>query len=238
MRAGRTVVRSGRRAMRRSGRAEQPTRRRPTSSRVKVEEFTFPTPRSSALKSSSSRCWTSAPNAAVTYDTVRLRPPTINELSPEIWSPIDSHPLATHTVTHLTGDHMPRASRRPEDALTPILDALRRLTRHLRLAERQIEQRVGIGGAQLFTLQQLSQAAALSVNELADLTHTHQSSVSVVVSRLVKRGLATRRQSAEDARRAELRITAAGQQLLRRSPITAQARLIAALERMSPGALA
>jgi DNA-binding MarR family transcriptional regulator len=133
---------------------------------------------------------------------------------------------------------MPRASRRPEDALTPILDALRRLTRHLRLAERQIEQRVGIGGAQLFTLQQLSQAAALSVNELANLTHTHQSSVSVVVSRLVKRGLATRRQSAEDARRAELRITAAGQQLLRRSPITAQARLIAALERMSPGALA
>jgi DNA-binding MarR family transcriptional regulator len=122
--------------------------------------------------------------------------------------------------------------------LTPILDALRRLTRHLRLAERQIEQRVGIGGAQLFTLQQLNQAVALSVNELADLTHTHQSSVSVVVSRLVKRGLATRRQSAEDARRAELRITAAGQQLLRRSPITAQARLIAALERMSPAALA
>jgi DNA-binding MarR family transcriptional regulator len=131
---------------------------------------------------------------------------------------------------------MPRGSR-PEDAVTRILDALRRMTRHLRIADRQIEQRVGISGAQLFTLQHLGRAPVQSINELADLTHTHQSSVSVVVRRLVERGLAARRQSAEDARRVELRITPAGQSLLRRSPVTAQARLIATLERMPRRAL-
>lgn len=126
---------------------------------------------------------------------------------------------------------MPRQPTSP-DPITHILDALRRLTRHIRKADRQAEQRLGISGAQLFTLEQLGRSPAQSVNELAELTRTHQSSVSVVVSRLVDRGLAARRQAADDARRVELRITAAGQALLRRSPGTPQVRMIAALERM------
>jgi DNA-binding MarR family transcriptional regulator len=132
---------------------------------------------------------------------------------------------------------MPRPTASAGPGVTQALDALRRITRHLRQADRQAEQRLGISGAQLFTLEQLGRSPAQSVNELAELTRTHQSSVSVVVRRLVERGLAARRQSAEDARRVELRITAAGQALLRRSPVTPQARLIAALERMPPGQL-
>jgi MarR family transcriptional regulator, lower aerobic nicotinate degradation pathway regulator len=132
---------------------------------------------------------------------------------------------------------MPRSAPSADAAVTQILDGLRRMTRHLRLADRQAEQRLGISGAQLFTLQQLARSPAQSVNDLADLTHTHQSSVSVVVRRLVDQGLAARRQSAEDARRVELRITAAGQALLRRSAVAPQARLIAALERMPSTAL-
>jgi MarR family transcriptional regulator, lower aerobic nicotinate degradation pathway regulator len=130
---------------------------------------------------------------------------------------------------------MPRHPPSP-DPITHILDALRRVTRHIRKADRQAEQRLGISGAQLFTLEQLGRSPAQSVNELAELTRTHQSSVSVVVSRLVQRGLAARRQAADDARRVELRITAAGQALLRRSPASPQARMIAALERMPSSA--
>jgi DNA-binding MarR family transcriptional regulator len=132
---------------------------------------------------------------------------------------------------------MPRPSTADDASVTQILDALRRMTRHLRLADRQAEQQLGISGAQLFTLQQLARSPAQSINDLADLTYTHQSSVSVVVRRLVDRGLAARRQSADDARRVELRITGAGQALLRRSVLTPQARLISALERMPSTAL-
>ena len=133
---------------------------------------------------------------------------------------------------------MPRPRGSTDASVTRILDAFRRLTRHLRQADRQTEQRLGISGAQLFTLEQLGQSPAQSVNELAELTRTHQSSVSVVASRLVERGLAARRQSDNDARRVELRITSAGQALLRRSPATPQSRMITALERMPPGSLA
>jgi DNA-binding MarR family transcriptional regulator len=132
---------------------------------------------------------------------------------------------------------MPRSATSDNASVTQILDALRRMTRHLRLADRQAEQRLGISGAQLFTLQQLARSPGQSINDLADLTHTHQSSVSVVVRRLVDQGLAARRQSADDARRVQLRITGAGQSLLRRAAVAPQARLISALERMPSTAL-
>jgi MarR family transcriptional regulator, lower aerobic nicotinate degradation pathway regulator len=131
---------------------------------------------------------------------------------------------------------MARSPAATDAAVTRILDALRRMTSQLRQADRQAERRLGISGAQLFTLEQLGRAPAQSINQLAELTRTHQSSVSVVVRRLVERGLAARRQADEDARRVELRITAAGQALLRRSPSTPQARLIQALERMPSAA--
>lgn len=131
---------------------------------------------------------------------------------------------------------MSRRSASTDASISQTLDALRRLFRHLRQADRQAEQRLGISGAQLFTLEQLGRAPAQSINELAELTRTHQSSVSVVVRRLVERGLAARRQADDDARRVELRITVAGQTLLRRSPATPQGRLIEALERIPPTA--
>jgi MarR family transcriptional regulator, lower aerobic nicotinate degradation pathway regulator len=127
---------------------------------------------------------------------------------------------------------MARSPAATDASVTQILDGLRRITSQLRRADRQAEQRLGISGAQLFTLEQLGRSPAQSINQLAELTRTHQSSVSVVVRRLVERGLAARRQADDDARRVELRITAAGQALLRRSPATPQARLIQALERM------
>lgn len=58
------------------------------------------------------------------------------------------------------------------------------------------------------------------------------SSVSVVVSRLIKRGFVTRRASEEDGRRAEVALSPKGRTLLRRAPPMAQAHLIAGLGRM------
>src|SRR5206468_3693921 len=54
----------------------------------------------------------------------------------------------------------------------------------------------------------------------------HQSSVSVVVRRLVQQGLVVRRPAVGDRRRRELRLTEAGERLAARAPVPAQIRLI------------
>lgn len=109
------------------------------------------------------------------------------------------------------------------------LDALRRIVRALGISARTAERSAGVTGAQLFVLEQLHQAPAHSLNDLADRTFTHQSTVSVVVDRLVTRGLVTRERSTADARQVELTLTPAGRAALRRAPPPAQSRLIAAL---------
>jgi len=123
-----------------------------------------------------------------------------------------------------------RVARR--DDVRAILDGIRHVVRVLRVSARAAERRVGVSGAQLYVLHQLAERPATSLNALAARTHTHQSSVSVVVARLVRRGLVERRTSAADGRRIELALTAAGRRLVRRAPAAAQERLVAALGRL------
>jgi len=114
-----------------------------------------------------------------------------------------------------------------------VLDAVRRIVAVLHDSGRRAEQRLGITGAQLFVLRCLADAPARSVNELAERTRTHQSSVSVVVTRLVARKLVRRARAADDARRQELSLTAAGRALLARAVPTAQERLAEGLDRLA-----
>jgi DNA-binding MarR family transcriptional regulator len=72
------------------------------------------------------------------------------------------------------------------------------------------------------------------VNELAERTRTHQSSVSVVVRRLVERDLVRRQTSRADARRVELELTDAGRDLLASAPPTVQSRMATGLQQMPP----
>src|SRR5580692_3701743 len=85
------------------------------------------------------------------------------------------------------------APARDQDGIRSVVDGLRRIFRELRLSARGAERGAGISGAQLFVLQSLAQGSAASLNELADRTLTDQSSVSVVVKRLVTRGMVARK---------------------------------------------
>ena len=114
------------------------------------------------------------------------------------------------------------------------MNAIRSIVRALRLNTRSIEGKLGISLAQLFVLQQLSEKPAESLNELAERTATHQSSVSVVVRRLVERGLVTREASTSDRRRVHIALTPAGEDLLRGAPPTVQSDLIHGMSRMRP----
>ncbi len=113
-----------------------------------------------------------------------------------------------------------------DDATRSVLDSLRRLVRAFRV--------LGVAGgpspAQRFVLEQLAARPGASIGDLARMTHTDQSSVSVVVSRLVDGGLVERKRAGDDARRAELSLTARGKALAKKSPPSGQARLLEALD--------
>jgi len=114
-----------------------------------------------------------------------------------------------------------------------ILDSIRRLVRLLRLSDRAAQTEVGLSGAQLFVLQELFRSPSLSLNELAERTRTDQSSVSVVVTRLVESGLVTRDRDARDARRPVLNLTKAGRSAVQKAPGVAQERIIEIVEKMA-----
>src|SRR5262245_7162365 len=124
----------------------------------------------------------------------------------------------------------PSSERSGAEDVRRVLDGLRRVVQQLRESSRAAETRLGLSGAQLFVLARLRGQDGLSLNQLAQLTATHQSSVSVVVTRLVERGLVARRPSKSDARRLEISLTPKGKKLIARAPDAAQEVLIGAIE--------
>ena len=114
------------------------------------------------------------------------------------------------------------------------LNAIRRIVRALRESAAVAERRTGITGSQLFVLKILARAGVMSVNELAAETFTHQSTVSVVVRKLVAQKLVRKSASARDQRSVELTVTPKGRARLRRAPTSAQGRLIAAVRSLPP----
>ncbi len=113
------------------------------------------------------------------------------------------------------------------------MNAMRSVVRALRINTRAIELRTGISLAQLFVLQQLAERPVESLNELAARTATHQSSVSVVVRRLVDRGLVTRTAAPHDRRRVQIALTPQGRAMLADAPTTVQVQLIEGMAQMT-----
>jgi DNA-binding MarR family transcriptional regulator len=120
-----------------------------------------------------------------------------------------------------------------KDDAKRILNSIRQLVRALRLFDREAQSKYGISAAQMFVLHALDQDEVLSLNGLAERTATDQSSASVVVQRLVDAGYVTRTAKKEDRRHIELRLTAKGRAVLRKSPPPAQQRMMATVEKMS-----
>jgi DNA-binding MarR family transcriptional regulator len=110
-----------------------------------------------------------------------------------------------------------------------VLDAVRRLVQMVHLTSRTAERSVGVSGAQLFVLQTLARHGPLTPAALAEHTRTHQSSVSVVIRRLVEHGLASRTPSPTDRRSVEVTASPAGHSLLREAPPTPADCLLAGL---------
>lgn len=104
----------------------------------------------------------------------------------------------------------------------------------LRQASAGSEKKIGLSSAQLFVLQKIAESEEpLSINGLASRTLTHQSSVSVVVAKLVEKKLVVRSPSRHDARSLKVEISRKGRRLLSQAPPLIQDRLMRGLLQLS-----
>jgi len=118
-----------------------------------------------------------------------------------------------------------------EDAHS-VLNSFRCLVKSLRLADRAGLKEYGLGASQLYVLHELKRDAPLSVNDLAARMATDQSTVSVVVAKLIEKGYVTREKSETDARRIDLTLTAKGHLTVRNLPPPIQHLIIEGVQRL------
>lgn len=114
-----------------------------------------------------------------------------------------------------------------------VMDALRRSVRALRTANQNARRELGVTAAQLFVLRQIGEEPGLSLADLAERTHTAQSSVSEVVSRLVDDGHVEKTHAPDDRRKIVLELTRQGGEVMSRAGRPVQERLIAGLAQLS-----
>src|SRR5688572_17899204 len=76
-----------------------------------------------------------------------------------------------------------------------VMDGIRRIVRELHATTSASERERKVSAAQLFVLRQVALAPGQSLGDLSVRTRTTQSSISEVVTRLVRRGLIERRTS-------------------------------------------
>jgi len=78
-------------------------------------------------------------------------------------------------------------------------------------------------------MRQIQACGELSINALADLAFTHQSTISEIVARLVQAGMVSKTRSSGDARKMKISLTERGTAALKNSPPTAQENLAKAI---------
>src|SRR5574340_701858 len=92
-----------------------------------------------------------------------------------------------------------RPGRPPEDA-TLIVQGLRRIVKALHTFSQDVYRQYGLTAPQLWALKTLQLAGRVSAGQLARALAVHQSSVSILVDRLEKRGLVHRVRARGDGR--------------------------------------
>jgi len=104
------------------------------------------------------------------------------------------------------------------DLMIAVLKQFRVLVRSMDTHYRRVEERSGLGGAQLWALAEIVNARHLTVGELARKLAIHLSTASNLVKRLESMGLVERTREGEDQRVVTISPTAAGRKRLQRAP--------------------
>jgi DNA-binding MarR family transcriptional regulator len=139
--------------------------------------------------------------------------------------------VKTSAAAHLrTLDH---TTHSVSGEIAEALQRVRALVEGLGKSASGVESRTGVTNAQLFLLQQIRAGRRVTVNDLAALAMTTQSTVSIVLSRLERKGLVKRTRSPVDRRSVVLQLTPSGRRVLRRAPRPATSEVMRALSRLT-----
>jgi DNA-binding MarR family transcriptional regulator len=118
-----------------------------------------------------------------------------------------------------------------------VLKKFRLIYGSVRQQFRDIENRCGVSGSQLWILQEVGRTPYIGVSDLAQRLHIHQSTCSQLVEKLVQRGLLEKQRSQSDQRRVGLSLSIEAAELLVRAPGPAEGLLPEALGALPDGVL-
>lgn len=119
-----------------------------------------------------------------------------------------------------------------------VMENLRRVVQALRQSALQSEKVSGLTGAQALVLRVIGDHQGASMNDLAALTFTHQTTASEIVTKLEARGLVRRERSENDGRKTAVWLTTPGAATLNANPPTANEKLMKAVTTLPPEILA
>lgn len=103
-----------------------------------------------------------------------------------------------------------------------VLVSLRKIIQAIDMHSHTLSKQYGLTGPQLVILQELSRAQGYSVTELSRAISLSQGTVTMIISRLEKKGLVIKKKSLSDKRRTEIDITEKCHQLLKKAPTPLQ----------------
>ena len=124
------------------------------------------------------------------------------------------------------------AAARDRDA-GAIVIGIRRMVRALELYSHEVRRGFGLTAPQLWALKTLAEHGSLTTGELAERLFVHQSSTSLLILRLERRGLVRRSRQKNDRRFVRIELTDRGAAVAAAAPAPAQGRLVLGLRTMS-----
>jgi DNA-binding MarR family transcriptional regulator len=93
--------------------------------------------------------------------------------------------------------------------------------------------KTGLSGSQLWIMQQIYNFNGISNSELAKNLTLHVSTCSILVNKLIKKGLVEKTRSSTDERRIVLTITSKGKQLMAKAPKSPEGAIPSTLKKLS-----
>ena len=93
--------------------------------------------------------------------------------------------------------------------------------------------KTGLSGSQLWIMQQIYNFNGISNSELAKNLTLHVSTCSILVNKLIKKGLVEKARSPTDERKIVLTITSKGKQLMAKAPKSPEGAIPSALKKLS-----
>ncbi len=93
--------------------------------------------------------------------------------------------------------------------------------------------KTGLSGSQLWIMQQIYNFNGISNSELAKNLTLHVSTCSILVNKLIKKGLVEKTRSSTDERKIVLTISSKGKQLMAKAPKSPEGAIPSALKKLS-----